>query len=318
MKVSVIICSYNQESTIRQSIDSVLAQNAGFPYEIILADDASSDTTPDICREYASRYPDIIRLKLNSVNRGLLSNYYDALEMCRGEYISDLAGDDYWPDPEKLVLQVAVMDSDPDITLVHAGWLDLLPDMTLHAPSGYYVPDRKEIRSGREVIDSLMRHRKDEFFVNLSTGMYRKDTAIDLTHRFPALFSGEWPCEDFQLVTLLALRGKIASMPQIMLHYRRGISSISSEENPEKNVRFASSVMKLTRLVASVTDIPGTQLRDYYRRNLRYIIAMAFRSRNADTAAIARDMVALFNDIDPGLTARIRLSLMRLCNIFSC
>lgn len=83
-KVSVIVCTYNQEQTIARSLESILTQKTDFPYEIILADDCSSDSTPEICADYARRYPDIIRPFLNKRNKGVVDNYFDCVEACRG------------------------------------------------------------------------------------------------------------------------------------------------------------------------------------------------------------------------------------------
>ena len=64
-KVSVIVCTYNQEGTIGAALDSILAQKTDFDFEIVVADDCSADRTPAICREYAARYPGKVRAIIN-------------------------------------------------------------------------------------------------------------------------------------------------------------------------------------------------------------------------------------------------------------
>ncbi|MDE7143493.1 MAG: glycosyltransferase family 2 protein, partial [Muribaculaceae bacterium] len=62
MKVSVIVLTYNQEDTISRTLDSILAQQVDFDYEIIVGDDASTDRTRQICTQYQQRHPDRLRI----------------------------------------------------------------------------------------------------------------------------------------------------------------------------------------------------------------------------------------------------------------
>ena len=68
--VSVVMLTYFHEDYIAQALDSVLSQETTVRYEILIGDDASQDRTPDIIREYAQRYPDIIRAVLRTENVG--------------------------------------------------------------------------------------------------------------------------------------------------------------------------------------------------------------------------------------------------------
>jgi glycosyltransferase involved in cell wall biosynthesis len=60
-KVSIVATTHNQEGYARQAFDSFLEQRTDFPVEIIVADDASTDSTPSVIREYTDRYPDVFR-----------------------------------------------------------------------------------------------------------------------------------------------------------------------------------------------------------------------------------------------------------------
>ncbi|NJN34229.1 MAG: glycosyltransferase [Saprospiraceae bacterium] len=77
--VSVCILTYNQESYITQAIESIVTQNTKFPFELILADDGSTDKTRSICALYASKYPHIIRLLPNEKNMGLNAQLYSRI-----------------------------------------------------------------------------------------------------------------------------------------------------------------------------------------------------------------------------------------------
>lgn len=111
--VSVILIAYNQRRYIRQAIESVLAQETSFSYELLIGDDASDDGTSDIVAEYAQAYPDIIRAFIRPENVGAARNAVLLLQQARGEFIASLEGDDYWIDPRKLEKQAAFLRESP-------------------------------------------------------------------------------------------------------------------------------------------------------------------------------------------------------------
>lgn len=111
--VSVILIAYNQRRYIRQAIESVLAQETSFPYELLIGDDASDDGTSGIVAEYARAYPDIIKAFIRPENVGAARNAVLLLQQARGELIASLEGDDYWIDPRKLEKQAAFLRESP-------------------------------------------------------------------------------------------------------------------------------------------------------------------------------------------------------------
>lgn len=115
MKLSVSLVTYQEEAYIAQTMDSILAQETDFDFEIIVGDDASTDGTRAILKRYRDKHPDKVRLLLPEKNYGDfgLSNFMSTLEQCSGEYIAFLDGDDYWTDNSKLQRQVEFLDSNP-------------------------------------------------------------------------------------------------------------------------------------------------------------------------------------------------------------
>ena len=141
-KVSVLCATFNHEEYLRQTLDSFIAQKTDFPFEVLVNDDASTDSTADILREYAERYPEIIRpfyQKENLCSRRM--NVYDLVffPAARGEYIALCEGDDYWNDPEKLQRQADWLDIHPEYSAcVHnsIGKFSDQPDRVLFAQDG--------------------------------------------------------------------------------------------------------------------------------------------------------------------------------------
>ena len=125
MKVSVCITAYNHENFIAQAIDSVLMQQVDFDYEILVGEDESSDGTRAIVKAYKKKFPDKIRLFLNSrqtviyINRrpSGLWNFLNNIRNAKGKYIALLDGDDYWISPDKLQKQVNALEENPDCSI---------------------------------------------------------------------------------------------------------------------------------------------------------------------------------------------------------
>ena len=111
MEVSVFVITYNQEKYIRQCLDSILIQKCNFDFELIISDDCSKDKTQDVCIEYARKFNSIIKLIHNQKNVGIIKNYFNTIQKCRGKYIAFCAGDDYWCDIYKLQKQYDYMQS---------------------------------------------------------------------------------------------------------------------------------------------------------------------------------------------------------------
>jgi glycosyltransferase involved in cell wall biosynthesis len=98
--------TYNHEKYIAEAIESVVSQLVDFKFELIIAEDCSSDNTRRISIEYAVKYKKMIRVLYSDRNVGVAKNYIRAFQSCRGEYIALCEGDDYWRDPLKLKKQV--------------------------------------------------------------------------------------------------------------------------------------------------------------------------------------------------------------------
>lgn len=113
VKLSVLVVTYNQESYISNALDSILCQKLNYDYEIIIADDQSSDGTSDIIDFYAQKYS-FIRAFHNPLNLGFVKNWKFALSKCQGEYVSILEGDDYWLTDYRLQYQIDFLDNNPD------------------------------------------------------------------------------------------------------------------------------------------------------------------------------------------------------------
>ncbi|MCQ2304430.1 MAG: glycosyltransferase [Bacteroidales bacterium] len=118
--VSISCFTYNHEPYIRQCLDGFVMQQTNFRFEAIVHDDASTDGTADIIREYAEKYPDIIKPIFETENQyskhdGSLGRIMN--EACTGKYIAMCEGDDYWTDPLKLQKQVDFLEEHEEYSM---------------------------------------------------------------------------------------------------------------------------------------------------------------------------------------------------------
>lgn len=117
--VSVICAAFDHAPFVRECLDAILAQQAPFAFEVLVHDDASSDGTAEVIRDYAARHPDRIRATLqaeNQFSRGVKPRSL-MLSRARGRYVAYCDGDDRWTDPRKLARQVAFLDAHPEHVL---------------------------------------------------------------------------------------------------------------------------------------------------------------------------------------------------------
>lgn len=120
--VSIICNAYNHERYIAQCLDGFVMQKTNFAFEILVHDDASTDKTADIIREYEKKYPHLMKPIYQTENQyskgGVFRFQYPRV---KGKYIAICEGDDYWTDPLKLQKQYDAMELHPEVDMcVHA------------------------------------------------------------------------------------------------------------------------------------------------------------------------------------------------------
>lgn len=156
--VSILCTAFNHESYIRQTLESFLSQQTDFPFEVLVNDDCSTDATAAIIREFAGKYPGVIRpfyQEKNLFSQGV--NLYDRIlyPNARGKYFAFCEGDDFWTDTKKLQTQFDFMEAHPDYAAcVHNTVLSVCdgktPDTLLLADGGDRDVDFDRIITGMQ------------------------------------------------------------------------------------------------------------------------------------------------------------------------
>lgn len=118
--LSICCLAYNHAPYIRQCLDGFMMQKTDFAFEVLIHDDASTDGTADIIREYEAKYPDIIKpiyQTENQYSKGIKISGTYQFPRAKGKYIAMCEGDDYWIDPLKLQKQVDFLEANEDYSL---------------------------------------------------------------------------------------------------------------------------------------------------------------------------------------------------------
>ncbi len=123
--VSIVSLTFNHAPYIRECLDGFVMQKTDFPFEIIIHDDASTDDTADIIREYAEKYPHLFRPILQKENQYSRHRNFniilkECIEKAKGKYIAFCEGDDFWNDLLKLQKQADYLELHPDVGMVYS------------------------------------------------------------------------------------------------------------------------------------------------------------------------------------------------------
>lgn len=210
--VSVFCMTYNQENFIRDTLEGFLMQKTNFAYEILIHEDASTDSTAEILRDYEQHHPDLIKVfyeNENKYGKGI-DYYYDILApVSRGKYIALCEGDDAWIDEDKLQLQVDHMEKHPECSLIgHKAFLQYPPNWTKERDArsmGYRY-------EGNVPYESMF----IKWEIPTSSFLFRKDVYMEMPQFFRKAPTGDEPLEFY-----LAERGNVYFLDRVMSVYNK-------------------------------------------------------------------------------------------------
>ena len=277
--ISVIVATYNQEDTIRRTLDSILMQQCHIPYEIVIGEDCSTDSTRSICEEYVKEHPDTIRLFANKKNKGVINNYIDCILECRGKYIADCAGDDFWTDPLKLEKEVTILETHDDVTLVHTDWNRYYEDTKKTVASGE-KPFTQDITDGKRMLEAFIIQTSTPV-IHLCTSMYRTDIIRKAIEEDKYLFRNkDFGCEDLQIAFTMAYQGKIAYLPEVTLSYSQGKETITTSEDYHKQFCFVRQVSDLSYYLSQKYDIHSPAVDAHFQQRIYELGMHAFRAHD--------------------------------------
>lgn len=265
--VSISCATYNHESYIRQCLEGFVMQKTNFEFEILIHDDASTDGTTTIIREYVDKYPNLIKPIFqteNQYSKGVpISQTYN-WPRARGKYIALCEGDDYWTDPYKLQKQVDFLEANPEYSMCYTNILrynqkkDFFDD--------WILSDENVI-----TIDDLMLYNR----VHTLTVLCRKDLLLRYNQEISFLLP-KLPMGDYPMWLWMSLQGPIYHFQEKMGVYRVLENSASHIKDNFKRYKFHLAGYNL-RLFFNKKYKLGYN--DLWLRRLKYVILNCLKNR---------------------------------------
>lgn len=236
--VSVLMTTYNHEKYLRRAVDSVLAQQTDFDYELVLGEDCSTDSTPGICHEYEALYPQRVRVVTGPENVGWRANYRRTFDACRGKYVAFCDGDDWWSRTDKLQRQVDLLESHPKAGMCYTGF------------SNYYEKDGRTVPdTGEQYLDF------DRLLLRMSvcncTAVARRDLVEVYYNEVQPQNHPEWLTDDAPMWLWFAAKSRLCALPDDMAVHRRLSDSVSHSTDYRHRMAFCDSLMDISEWMDS-------------------------------------------------------------------
>lgn len=268
-KVSIIVLTYYHEKYIEEALESILNQKTNFAYEIQVGDDLSKDGTRKILLEYEKKHPNKIKLNFNETNVGVSQNFYNIICQCNGEFISILAGDDYYIDELALQKQVDFLEE-------HKEYHAVATCVESRVSGSQITTERFPTVQYRDYEITL-----DDFLKNISLPMLglmfrnevdgqRADTRYSI---LPVIHRN---IEDFTFCVILLKTGRVYINGEFLVGHR-----VFEQKHNAKN--YNTNTKKIKKYEDAVNVMNGVY--DYYQREIdlmgRYVRASTIGFINA-------------------------------------
>ncbi len=242
IKVSVFCLVYNHEIFLRQCLDGFVNQKCDFKYEVLIHDDASTDNSANIIREYEEKYPEIIKpiyQTENQYSKGVKISKTYQYPRAKGEYLAWCEGDDYWTDPLKLQKQVDFLDNHPDYSAcVHRATCNYIVENI-----EYFIPNITEDRD--YTADEVIALGGGVFCTN--SFMIKKETFFQKPSCFDAKGFG-----DYQLFMYATMAGKLRCLADNMSVYNCGINGSWTDRVWKDKEKRKSFYVEMVRMLKEV------------------------------------------------------------------
>lgn len=270
--VSVRCAVYNHEPYLRKCLDGFVMQKTDFRFEVIVHDDASTDNSAEIIREYESRYPEIIKPIYQTENQyskndGTIDRIIESV--CIRKYVAICEGDDYWIDPHKLQKQVAFLEDHPDYTMCCS-------DAVIISPKGVLDWCRYSEDTDIPVRDMILGGGD---FIQTASLLFRREL---MEKDYPKCCVGDYPLQIFA-----ALNGKVRWFAEKQVVYRfNSVGSWTSALRTRPLEQRLPMLVSEFAMLEQMNELSGGKYAAHFHRriadHLIYIICLRPYRRRVD------------------------------------
>lgn len=231
--VSIACTTFNQRKFIKDTLEGFFIQKTTFPVEIIIHDDASTDGTDEIIKEYENRYPEIIKAIYQTENQ-----YSKRINIAkefvypriRSKYVAICEGDDYWTDPLKLEKQVSFLEQNEDYGLVYTE-IDRIDG------EGNIIDRRFFENEPSSFCESFEHYLVNAPFRAPCTWLFRKNVYKEREKKYNVA--------DFPMILDIAAQSKIHRLQDTTANYRVLVKSASHFTNLHSTYSFMKGIYQV-------------------------------------------------------------------------
>lgn len=265
--VSIICTVYNKAPWLRKTIESFLDQESDFMVEILLIDDASTDDSASIIKEYSENYPENIRAFYNAENLGIAKTWVSICKEARGKYIARCDGDDFWLDPLKLKKQVEVLETSSD-----SKWCNT--DFDIYDEKGQFVFSSGFENGTIPLADNFETMLATRGFTMASTWLVDRELMLEVNDELDLTTSDD----TFNLQLDLFNKTKLTYVPEAMVAY---VINQGSDSRPKD---FNKILTRFNRLLKTQRDYVAKYPQSDYGK----IINILLERNNQDELELVR------------------------------
>lgn len=244
IKVSVCCLVYNHEKYLRQCLDSILMQETNFKYEILIHDDASTDGSADIIREYERKFPDIIKpiyQTENQYSKKIQISWTYQYPRVKGKYLAWCEGDDFWCDSQKLQMQYDILEQNSKCVFCAHTVQEVFED-GIYSQEMYPNFNLEEgILEADRWMECLLSQNK--YIFQTSSYFLRKEVIMSKIRNIPQFVLAS-PVGDYPLMMLAAIEGDAYYIKKPMSCYRKGSNGSWSSTVFQNNKRRINTYKK--------------------------------------------------------------------------
>ncbi len=280
--VTVFCTAFNHGKYIKQCLDGFVMQKTNFKFEVIIHEDASTDDTADIIREYEQKYPDIIKPIYEEENQyGKRFDYIEefCLKNAKGKYIALCEGDDFWKDENKLQKQFEALESNPSCKMC----VCKVRAVQEHGENMDQVYPGFELQTGlyhtREILKSICR----EYAFQTSSYFLEKESLKRYFVEMPSFLKvspvGDWP------MLLYFSRFDVYYIEDEMSCYRRNaigsFCTVIQEGNREKAINYHKGMISMMEEFDKYTNYEYNEYcKGFYSRMHKDCYYLLLQERN--------------------------------------
>lgn len=241
--VSISCICFNQINYIEETLIGFLKQKTTFRFEILIHDDASSDGTTELIRQYEIKYPHIIKPLYeieNQWSKGRRGSIVFNIPRAKGKYIALCEGDDYWIDTNKLQIQIEYLEKNPECGMCYTKTKQFYQNKKKFVKKAFGA----QIGSFENLIDNGNR-------IPTLTSVFRKDLILQYMDEIKPELKN-WMMSDFPMWLYISRNSRIKFLDSITACYRILENSASHNGNLTKKIDFLNSYWDIKDYFAKI------------------------------------------------------------------